>query len=133
VKLIEAIPDLANFIILLPNGKLGTYRPSGEFVVQQAFTEMFAEHIQDFLKTYNDNPDADGYRMGVVFPTREEQPWKSATLALETEIVRKLYPSGGNREKDLTSFQRRNIEKSVYQGGERLMEHHDEALQGVQL
>lgn len=133
MKLIEAIPDLANFIILLPNGKLGTYRPSGEFVVQQAFTDMFAEHIQDFLKTYNDNPDAEDYRIGVVFPTREEKPWKSATLALETEIVRKLYPSGGTRDKELTSFQKRNVEKSVYQGIELLMEHHDEALQGVQL
>ncbi len=133
MKLIEAIPDLANCVILLANGKLGTYRDSGEFVVHQEFTEMFAEHIQDFLKTFNDNPDSDGYRIGVVYPTREEKPWKSATLALEPEIVRKFYPSGGTRDKELTSFQKRNIEKSIYQGIELLMEHHDEALQGVQL
>jgi len=133
VKLIEAIPDLANFVILLANGKLGTYRDTGEFVVNQQFTEIFAEHAQAFLKVYNDNPDADGYRLGIVFPTREEKPWKSATLALETEVLRKLYPSGGTRDKELTAFQKRNIEKSIYQGVELLMEHHDEALQGVQL
>lgn len=133
MKLIEAIPDLANFVILLANGKLGSYRDTGEFVVQQQFTEMFAEHIQDFLKAYNGNPDIDGYRIGIVYPTHEKKPWKSATLALETEILRKLYPSGGTRDKELTSFQKRNIEKSVYQGAELLMEHHDEALQGAQI
>jgi len=133
VKLIEAIPDLANFIILLPNGKLGIYRDTGEFVVQQKFTDLFAEHIRDLLKTYQDNPDADGYRIAIVYPTREDKPWKSATLALETDILRRLYPSGGTRDRELTSFQKRNIEKSVYQGMELLMEHHDEALPGVQI
>ncbi|MGW8246556.1 MAG: hypothetical protein ACWGOV_00475 [Acidiferrobacterales bacterium] len=133
MKLIEAIPDLANFVILLGNGKLGTYRDTGEFVVQQNFTEMFAEHTAEFLKTYTSDPDMDGYRLGIVFPTQEERPWHSATLALEPDIVRKLYPSGGTRGGELTSFQKRNIERSVYQGIELLMEHHDEALPGVQL
>lgn len=133
MKLIEAIPDLANFVILLANGKLGTYRDSGEFVVQQEFTDVFAEHATDFLKTYMADPDTEGYRLGIVYPTNEERPWQSATLALETEILRKLYPSGGTRDKELTSFQKRNIEKSVYQAIELLMEHHDEALPGVQL
>lgn len=133
MKLIQAIPDLANFVILLANGKLGTYRGSGEFVVQQQFTEMFADHIQEFLRVYNDNPDAEGYRIGIIYPTREQKPWKSATLALDTEMLRKLYPSGGVRDKELTSFQKRNIEKSIYQGVELLMEHQDESLQGAQL
>jgi len=133
LKLIEAIPDLANFVILLGNGKLGTYRESGEFVVQQEFTEMFAEHIADLLNTYNSNPGSDGYRLGIVYPTLVERPWQSATLTLETEIVRKLYPSGGTRDSELTSFQKRSMDKSVYQGVELLMEHHDEALPGVQL
>lgn len=133
MKLIEAIPDLANFVILLANGKLGFYRDTGEFVVQQHFTDLFADHIKDFLKTYQDNPDTADYRIGIVYPTRGEKPWKSATLALETEILRRLYPSGGTRDKELTSFQKRNIEKSVYQGIELLMEHHDESLPGVQI
>jgi hypothetical protein len=133
VKLIEVIPDLTNFVILLANGKLGTYRASGEFVVQQQFTDLFADHIKDFLSAYNDHPDIEGYRMGIVYPTREKKSWKSATMALETEILRKLYPSGGVRDSELTTFQKRNIEKSIYQGVELLMEHHDAALQGIQL
>jgi len=133
VKLIEAIPDLANFVILLGNGKLGTYRDTGDFVVHQNFTEMFADHTAEFLKNYTANPEADGYRLGIVFPTQEERPWQSATLTLETWIVRTLYPSGGTRGEELTTFQKRNMDKSVYQGVELLMEHHDDALPGVQL
>jgi len=133
LKLIEAIPDLANFVILLGNGKLGTYRESGEFAVEQEFTQMFAEHSADFLKSYTANPQADGFRLGIVYPTSEDRPWNSATLTLETDIVRKLYPSGGTRGEELTAFQKRNMDKSVYQGVELLMEHHDDALPGVQI
>lgn len=133
MKIIEAIPDLVNFYILLPNGNLGSYTESGGFKLHPEFTELFREHIAGLLETYQSNPDEYDYRIGIVYPTHEEHPWKSATLALETEMVHRLYPSGGARNKELTSFQRRNIEKSIYQGFELLMEFADQTLPDCQI
>jgi hypothetical protein len=133
VKLIEAIPDLTNFFILLDNGQLGSYTPEGKFILHKDFTDSFGEVIESLLQEYIANPDVPGYRLGIVYPTREEHPWKSASLAMEQDLLRKLYPSGGTQGAELTAFQKRNIEKSIYQGIELLMEHHDESLPGVQI
>jgi hypothetical protein len=133
VKLIEAIPDLTNFFILMDNGQLGSYTPKGEFILHKESTAAFAEVIEQLLTQYKADPESPGYRLGIVYPTHEERPWKSASFAVEQHMLRKLYPSGGTQGAELTSFQKRNIEKSIYQGVELLMEHHDEALPGVQI
>lgn len=133
MKLIDAIPDLTNFFILLDNGQLGSYTAKGDFVLHKESTTAFAEIIEQLLNEYKENPDSPGYRLGIVYPTREEHPWKSASFAVDQHILRKLYPSGGTQGAELTSFQKRNIEKSIYQGVELLMEHHDESLPGVQI
>lgn len=133
MKLIEAIPDLANFFILLGNGQLGSYNAKGEFLLHKSFTENFADFTSELLKNYQADPDSSGYRIAIVYPTREERPWKSASLALETETIRRLYPTSGPRREELTSFQKRNIENSIYRGIELLMEYQDEALPGNQI
>ncbi|MEE8387021.1 MAG: hypothetical protein V3R65_00460 [Acidiferrobacterales bacterium] len=133
MKLIEAIPDLVNFFILLDNGQLGYYNAKGEFLLQKSFTENFADFTGELLKRYKTDPDASGYRIAIVYPTREKRQWKSASLALEPDIMRRLYPTSGPRQEEITSFQKRNIEKSIYQGIELLMEYQDESLPGNQI
>jgi hypothetical protein len=133
MKLIEAIPDLANFFILLGTGQLGSYNAKGEFLLHKSFTENFADFTSDLLKNYKADPDAPGYRIGIVYPTREDRPWKSASLALESDTMRRLYPTSGPRREEMTSFQKRNIEKSIYQGIELLMEYQDETMPGNQI
>lgn len=133
MKLIEAIPDLVNFYILLGSGQLGFYDKKGEFLQHKSFTESFSDFTGELLKRYKANPDEPDYRIGIVYPTREEKPWKSASLALENDVMRKLYPTSGPRQGEMTAFQKRNIEKSIYQGIGLLMEYQDETLPGNQI
>lgn len=133
MKLIEAIPDLVNFYILLGGGQLGYYNAKGEFLQNKIFTEEFSEFTAEMLKRYKANPDEPDYRIGIVYPTRGGKPWKSASLGLEKYVMRKLYPTSGPRDGGMTAFQKRNIEKSIFQGIELLMEYQDEMLPGKQI
>ena len=133
MKLIELIPDLVNFYILLPAGKLGAYDPNGQFLVHNEFTESFGENIQALLDNCKADPEIDNYRIAIVYPTSEGKPWHTATLALETHILRKFYPvQGDNVTSELTSFQKKNIEKSIYQGFELFLDYKDPTLPDTQ-
>jgi hypothetical protein len=75
---------------------------------------------------YLRNPEQGNFRLAIIHRMQEKRPWGSECLFLEKHIVRRLYPvTGMTTDVDLTSFQRKNREKSIYRGMELFLEYKD--------
>ena len=127
METIETFPGLIGFYVLTPDGQLGTYDQNRKFVVDTKLTKTFADYNRRFLMAYLQNPEKGNYRLAIIHRTQEKQPWGSETLLLEKGIVRRLYPMSGTTELDLTAFQKKNREKSIYRGMEIFLEYKDTA------
>ncbi len=124
---IETFPGLTGFYVLTSGGELGTYDQDGKFVVDVKLTNAFTDYNRRFLMTYLQNPAKGSFRLAIIHRTQEKRPWGSDTLLLEKNIVRRLYPMTGTTEVDLTAFQKKNREKSIYRGMEMFLEYKDTA------
>jgi len=122
---IKSFPGLTGFYVLTSDGQLGAYDPDGEFVVDAKLTRAFADYNCRFLMTYLQSPEKGNFRLAIIHRTQEKRPWGSETLLLEKNIVRRLYPMTGTTELDLTVFQKKNREKSIYRGMEIFLEYKD--------
>jgi len=122
---IKSFPGLTGFYVLTSDGQLGAYDPDGEFVVDAKLTRAFADYNRRFLMTYLQSPEKGNFRLAIIHRTQEKRPWGSETLLLEKNIVRRLYPMTGTTELDLTVFQKKNREKSIYRGMEIFLEYKD--------
>ena len=122
---IKSFPGLIGFYVLTSDGQLGTYDQDGEFVVDAKLTRAFADYNRRFLMTYLQSPEKGNFRLAIIHRTQEKRPWGSETLLLEKNIVRRLYPMTGTTELDLTVFQKKNREKSIYRGMEIFLEYKD--------
>lgn len=122
---IKSFTGLTGFYVLTSDGQLGAYDQDGEFVVDAKLTRAFADYNRRFLMTYLQNPDKGNFRLAIIHRTQEKRPWGSETLLLEKNIVRRLYPMTGTTELDLTVFQKKNREKSIYRGMEIFLEYKD--------
>ena len=127
METIETFPGLSGFYVLTSDGELGTYGQDGKFVVDAKLTGAFADYNRRFLMTYLQNPAKGSFRLAIIHRTQEKRPWGSDTLLLEKNIVRRLYPMTGTTEVDLTVFQKKNREKSIYRGMEMFLEYKDSA------
>ena len=126
MKTVETFTGLIGFYVLTPDGQLGTHDQDKKFVVDAKLTEAFAEYNRRFLMTYLQNPMQGNFRLAIIHRTQEKRPWGFETLFLEKNIARRLYPiSGMTAEIDLTSFQKKNREKSIYRGMEIFLEYKD--------
>jgi hypothetical protein len=125
---IETFPGLIGFYVLTPEGRLGYYDQEKKFVVDTKLMQAFADYNRRYLMSYLQNPHQGNFRLAVIHHSQEKRPWGSDTLLLEKHIVRRLYPVAGmTAEVDLTSFQKKNREKSVYRGMELFLEYKDSA------
>lgn len=61
-------------------------------------------------------------RIGILFCAAEPRAWGADVLLLEEAVVRELYPVTGPAEHELTAFQKKNREQSIYRGGELLLD-----------
>jgi hypothetical protein len=122
---IKSVPGLIGFYVLTSDGQLGAYDQDGEFVVDVKLTRAFADYNRRFLMTYLQSPEKGNFRLAIIHRTQEKRPWGSETLLLEKNIVRRLYPMTGTTELDLTAFQKKNREKSIYRGMEIFLEYKD--------
>lgn len=122
---IKTFSGLTGFYVLTSDGQLGAYDPDGKFVVDAKLTKAFADYNRRFLMTYLQNPEKGNFRLAIIHRTQEKRPWGSETLLLEKSIVRRLYPMTGTTELDLTVFQKKNREKSIYRGMEIFLEYKD--------
>lgn len=128
MKTVETFTGLSGFYVLTPEGQLGTYDPDMKFVVDTKLTKAFADYNRRFLMTYLQNPMQGNFRLAIIHKTQNKRPWGFETLFLEKSIARRLYPvSGMTAEIDLTTFQKKNREKSIYRGMEIFLEYKDAA------
>lgn len=123
---IGTFPGLVGFFVLTSDGELGYYDKDRNFVRDAKLTKAFADYNRQYLMAYLRNTDQGNFRLAVIHRSQEEKPWGSYTLLLEKHIVRRLYPVAGMTvELDLTTFQKKNREKSIYRGMELFLEYKD--------
>lgn len=125
METIETFPGLIGFYVLTPDGQLGAYGQDNKFVVDVKLTKAFADYNRRFLMAYLQSPGKGNFRLAIIHRTQDKRPWGSDTLLLEKNIVRRLYPMTGTTELDLTAFQKKNREKSIYRGMEIFLEYKD--------
>jgi hypothetical protein len=113
----------AGLYVLTTNGELGTYDAQRQFHIDEPLTRAFAEHISAFLRSHLQDQSADDRRIAILFESRQPREWGQLTLSLEDAVVRSLYPAGGRVAGELTGFQQKNREKSVYRGMELLLDY----------
>jgi hypothetical protein len=125
---IETFSGLIGFYALTPQGALGYYDQDWHFHLDEKLTQAFGDYNRRYLLSYLQNPHQGNLRLAVIHRTGEDRPWGSETLLLEKPILRRLYPVAGmTAEVELTSFQKKNREKSIYRGMELLLEYRDSA------
>lgn len=112
--------------LLSDTGELGYYGQDMQPIIDTLQTQRFKEHNIAFLNTYRANPNQPGKRLGIIYPAAGKT-WVAPTLGLETHILRILYPVGGVKTDILTSFQKKNREKSVHRAMELLLDYRYEA------
>ena len=131
MQTIETFPGLIGFYVLTAEGELGVYGQDGKFVVDAKLTRAFADYNRRFLMSYLQNPEKGNFRLAIIHRTQERRPWGSETLLMEKHIVRRLYPMTGTTELDLTAFQKKNREKSIYRGMEIFLDYKDVSAPGL--
>jgi hypothetical protein len=131
MKVFEIYPGLAGFYVLTHDGQLGVYDRDGKFIVDVRLTQVFGSYNAQYLKSYLPNPDQENFRLAIVYHAQEKKPWNSETFFLEEPILRRLYPLSGPVKTELTMFQKRNREKSIFRGMETLLEYKDVATPGA--
>ena len=126
METIKTFPGLIGFYVLTPDGQLGAYDQDNKFVTDTKLTAAFVEYNRRFLMTYLQYPMQGNFLLAIIHRTQDKRPWGSETLLLEKNIVRRLYPvTGMTAEIDLTAFQKKNREKSIYRGMEIFLEYKD--------
>ncbi|MHB8415449.1 MAG: cyclic nucleotide-binding domain-containing protein [Acidiferrobacteraceae bacterium] len=119
----DIIHNPVGLCVLTPEGALGFFSADNVFVVDEKMTSALRAHNLAFLAAYSSSTDGARFRVGAVGKTSMKRDWGPTSLFLEESILRDLYPVSGPINTELTLFQRRNQEKSLYRGIELLLEY----------
>lgn len=127
---------LSGFYLLTADGELAFHDEHGRRVIDVPLTHTFRRHNEQFLRTYLNDAEAEGeasrLRVGVVCRSQAKTKWSSDTLILETAALRNLYwKQDLKQDAELTEFQKRSREQSIYRGMELLLEFRKEGLPGL--
>lgn len=125
----------SGFYLLTPDGKLAFHDERNRLVTDVPLTRAFRRHNTRFLQTYLSDPDAEGeagpLRVAVVCRSRAKTKWSSGSLILETSVLRNLYWTKEMKSAELTEFQKRNQEQSIFRGMELLLEFCKDSMPGI--
>lgn len=125
-------PGVQDFVVLTAKGLVGRLEPGKGFKVFERLSETVAEHAGQLLDAYRKNPGNPEIRPAIVIPPMPTRKWRSASLVFDEYVVHRLYPSGGGADpNELTPFQARNRERSIYQGMEILIAYENRSMPGV--
>lgn len=119
----DIIKNVTGLWMLTPEGELGCFGPDQAWAVDAGLTTALKRHNQVLLQAYHAGIDEDRLRLAVIGRPAVPREWGLASLFLEEHVVRDLYPIGSGSGAELTAFQRKNQEKSVYRGLELLLEY----------
>lgn len=112
----KQLPGIEGFYILTPAGELARYRSDGELALEQGLSESIADKIRLLLKQYRSGDES--VAMALVVPRVPEQSWRSASMVFSDRGLREFYRTSTDHDAPLTTFQKRNRFKSVFQGME---------------
>ena len=113
----------AGLYTLTASGELGTYDAQRQLHIDAPLSQAFAEHNRAFLRSYLDGAQAGDQRIAILFAAHQPRAWGHLTLDLEDAVVRDLYPASGRIAGELTAFQQKSREMSVYRGMELLLDY----------
>ncbi len=128
----ELFPGIQDFLVLTSKCLVGRFEPGGGFRVFERLSESVATHAQKLLDAHAANRDSADIRPAIVIPPMPDRKWRTASLVFDEQVLHRLYPSGGSmRPEELTPFQARNRERSIYQGMEILIGYENKSMPGV--
>lgn len=112
----KQLPGIEGFYLLTPGGELGRYRSDGELALETGLSASVADKIHLLLKQYRSGDES--VRIALVVPRVPDQSWRSASMVFSDRGLREFYRTSTDHDAPLTSFQKRNRVKSVFQGME---------------
>lgn len=121
---LDNIPNPAGLYALTADGRLGVYDDRKRFHLDAELTGLLKQHNAQLLERYLRSGNWDHARLALIYPTRTPREWGTVSLWLEEATARRLYLSG-DLDAPLSTFQKRNQEKSIYRGMELLLEYRD--------
>jgi len=126
--LFKELPDIQGCYLLTPTGTLGSYQQDGRYHPDAELTLALTGAIDQFLQEFRKTHDTRWLRLGVIHADCTGKPWKTATLTLADDVLRRLYPMASARDGRMTSFQLRHREQSLFRGMELLLDYRDSAI-----
>jgi hypothetical protein len=117
----DSLPGTEGLYLLTATGKLGRYQTDGIFREEPALSGRLADKIARVLRQYRSGAVND-LALALITPNTPDQPWQSSTLVFGDAAVREVFRTRDEGETPLTSFQKRNKVKSVYQGMELVLD-----------
>ncbi len=126
LSLLDLLKDPTGLCVLTAQGEFAFVGPDRRLTIDRALTHQWLEHNHRFLTEYYNDPAAERRRAAILHQTRTAQPWGTLTLNLQDDALRLLYPVSGRQAGELTAFQRRNREKSLFQGMEVMLEYRND-------
>lgn len=132
----NVLSSVSGFCFLTSQGRLGYYDEHGQWIPDAELNQAFGSFNLGFIQSYLSEPDAGQesgpVRVAVICSSPERKKWNSATLILETPILKSLFRVIGAKEEDkLTEFQKRSREMSVFRGMELLLEYRIDTYPGM--
>ncbi|MHB8254596.1 MAG: cyclic nucleotide-binding domain-containing protein [Acidiferrobacter sp.] len=121
----DIIDNPVGLYVLTAEGDLGVFAPDKNFQIDQNATSALRTRSLNMpaLRDHLARHDTDRFRVGVVGRASGSRDWGQTSLFLEESAVRELYPVSGSGTTGLTTFQKKNQEKSLYRGMELLLEY----------
>lgn len=116
-----ALPGIEGLYAITADGQIGRYQGDGHFQGDPKLSARFSAKIKALLRQYRSG-DADRLALGLVTPSTPDKPWTGASLIFSDGTLRQIFKTSDDSNAPLTSFQRRNKVKSIYQGMELVLE-----------
>lgn len=121
MNVLEHFTGLSTLYLLTQDGRLGTVNPQRRFEEDDDLGRAFGAHNRELLAQYA-NQAGPPWRLGIVYRAAEARAWGNELMWLEEAMVRELYRVSGPAGSELTAFQKKNRETSLYRGGELLLD-----------
>ncbi len=125
---VQTLSNVVGLYAVTEDGVLGVYGQDKEFIADRELTEALGAQVRQLLASHRADAHDDKHRLGVIYRASEKRPWGSDTFLLEQSVVREVYPVSGPPTRELTAFQKKNREKSIYRALELLIEYRYERL-----
>jgi hypothetical protein len=123
--------NIRNLVMLGSRGELGHVTEQNTFRADPVLVRQFAGYTVRFLRDYLNDVNNHRYRVGLIYHAARPKPWGTETLRLTDDVVHTLYPVSGASRNELTGFQRKKLENSIFYGMELLLEYVIKEMPGM--